>query len=488
MNKLDHLILGSFIPKFIGTFGISLFILVLQRLFVWMDEIIGKGLEWLTIIELFFYLAAFLVPMALPLATLLASLMTYGNLGENSELVVIKSSGTSLIKAMKGNILFMVIVSILTFFFSNYYLPYATLKSKILLYDIQNKAPAFNIQENVFYNDLEGYVIKIGDKEDDNKTIKDIIIYDYRSRKGNDNILIAKNGKFESVPEQSKMVFTLKNGMQYQEVQGKSSDKLEPHSRIEFEEWEKVFDLSNFNLGRTEEKLFKNHYQMLNVNELNEAVDSIYLKKTERLGIMRKHLEPYNAHLLKKDTLSKPDLKTNKKVSLSNDSIDSYLSLIETDKQSSVIKKAISSSRSMKGFMDFTEKDLVHKDNLIVRHKVEWHRKFTIAFSCMMFFFLGAPLGSIIRKGGFGYPFIITLLLYIIYHIISISGEKLALKGYTNSFYGMWIGIFCFLPFSLLLTISIAKENIYFRGWVIKLFRSLDLSIFIKKLQNLKNN
>ena len=140
----------------------------------------------------------------------------------------------------------------------------------------------------------------------------------------------------------------------------------------------------------------------------------------------------------------------------------------------------------MKGFIDFAEKDLIHKDNLIKKHEVEWHRKFTISFSCMMFFFLGAPLGSIIRKGGFGYPFIITLLLYIIYHIVSISGEKFALKGFTNSFYGMWFGIFCFLPFSLLLTLSIAKENIYIRSWVIQSFRNLDLNSFIKKLKNIK--
>ena len=486
MNKLDHLILGSFIPKFIGTFGISLFILVLQRLFVWMDEIIGKGLDWLTILELFFYLAAFLVPMALPLATLLASLMTYGNMGENSELVVIKASGTSLIKAMKGNIAFMIVISILTFLFSNYYLPFATLKSKILLYDIQNKAPAFNIKENVFYNDLEGYAIKVGQKEDDNKTIKDIIIYDYRSRKGNDNILIAKNGKFESYPDQSKMVFTLKNGTQYQEVHDKNADKLEPHSRIEFEEWEKVFDLSNFNLGRTEEKLFKNHYQMLNVNELNKAVDSIHKKKSERLEVMKKHLEPYNGLLFKKESqnISAPELNTPfLKTGISH---THYLTMLEKDKQKDVIKKAVSSCRSMKGFIDFAEKDLIHKDNLIKKHEVEWHRKFTISFSCMMFFFLGAPLGSIIRKGGFGYPFIITLLLYIIYHIVSISGEKFALKGFTNSFYGMWFGIFCFLPFSLLLTLSIAKENIYIRSWVIQSFRNLDLNSFIKKLKNIK--
>ena len=481
MNKLDKLILNAFIPKFIGTFGVSLFILVLQRLFVWMDEIIGKGLDWLTIFELFFYLAAFLVPMALPLATLLASLMTYGSLGENSELVVIKSSGTSLIKAMKGNIIVMIAISIGAFLFSNYYLPYATLKSKILLYDIQNKAPAFKIKENIFYTDLEGYSIKVGKKKEDNKGIENVIIYDYRSRKGNDNVLKADSGRFISYPDENRMVFQLKDGVQYQEIYSKSAPKDHPHTQIRFKEWQKVMDISNFKLERTQEKLFTNHYQMLNLAELKVAIDSLQRKKTDRVDILQGHLNPYYAFIEKDDKLS---AKTTNFKSLLKDSIKYKInsdSLIN-NYNNEIWKKAISSTRSMKGFADFADKDLNHKEELIVKHKVEWHRKFTIAFSCLIFFFIGAPLGAIIRKGGFGYPFIITLFLYILYHIISISGEKMAIKGLFSANFGMWLGVFAFSPFGLLLTLSIANENMLFRAWVLRTFKKLDFSHLIKKM------
>jgi lipopolysaccharide export system permease protein len=444
-----------------------------------MDEIIGKGLEWITIFELFFYLAAFLVPMALPLATLLASLMTYGSLGENSELVVIKASGTSLIKAMKGNILIMILLTIGAFIFSNYYLPYATLKSKILLYDIQNKSPTFKIKENLFYTDLDGYSIRVGSKKKDNKGIENVLIYDYRTRKGNDNVLKADSGRFESFPEQNRMVFKLKDGVQFQEIHNSTSNKEYPHSRIKFKEWEKVIDISNFKLERTQEKLFTNHYQMLNLQELNIAIDSLINKKNDRINILKGHLDPYLSFLKKTDTNSTIILSMGahkgSSLKVNSDSI-----LINYNNET--LKKAISTTRSIKGFADFADKDMTHKDKLIIKHEVEWHRKFTIAISCLVFFFMGAPLGAIIRKGGFGYPFIITLLLYVLYHIISISGEKMAINGLMSSSIGMWLGIFCFLPFSLLLTMSIAKENLFFRSWVIRVFKALDISHRIKSI------
>ena len=455
MKKLHQYMLKSYLGPFVFTFFVALFILLMQFLWTYIDDLVGKGLEWYVIFRLLFYASATFVPMALPLAVLLSSLMTFGNLGEHYELVAAKSAGISLRRLMRPLTWLAVFISIFALLFSNYVFPVAYLKFGSLLYDVRQKKLAFDIKEGIFNNDLDGYVMRVGRKARDNKTIYDILIYDHSKHMGNVKVTTADKGIMELTPDQQKVLFKLYDGYSYTEVTDqKNYRKTRPFEYMKFKNEVLVFDLSQLNLNRTDEALFRNHYSMLNIKQLNKTIDSLTRQKVKRGELYRKNLLKRYKPLIKLDSVETDKtllaevvdtnaVKTIRYPLLANMPVDGKLRALNT---------AISTARNRKDNVLFTKKEMDSKTQLITKHEIVWHRKFRLSVACLIFFFIGAPLGAIIRKGGLGFPVVISVVFFVFYHVITMIGEKAAKTGEWSVFWGMWTSTLIILPIGLFLT------------------------------------
>ena len=456
MKKVDKLVLSKFFGPFILTFLITLFIIVMQFLWKYIDDLVGKGLEWYIIAELIFYASASFVPLALPLAVLLSSIMTFGSLGENYELVALKSSGISLFRFMGSLIVAVVFISAGAFFFSNNILPVANLKFGTLLYDIRHQKPALNIKPGIFYNGIEGFNIKVGGKDSDNKTIHDIIVYDHTSGRGNDNVLIAEKGEMYSSEDDRYLILKLYNGKQYNEVKPESGKYEYEHMRTYFEEWEKYFDLSEFSLQRTDENFWKNHYQMLNLKQLQNSIDTLKKEMEARNENMRKNVNQYFSFLrYDRDSLL-PD-------SFLKDSPDQFAESKPEDLPLAdriiVIKRATSLARNVKSFVGIASRDNKYRTKNIIKHELAWHRKFTLSVACIVLFFVGAPLGAIIRIGGLGMPMLMSILFFVIFHVFTMSGQEIAEESAISPFLGMWMATIVLTPVGIFLTYKAMNDS-----------------------------
>ncbi len=444
--------LKSYFGPFIFTFFIALFILLLQFLWKYVDDLVGKGLEWYVIARLMFYASSTFVPLALPLAILLSSIMTFGNLGENYELVAMKAAGISLRKAMKPLVYVAVLTSIAAFLFSNYVLPVANLKFGALLYDIRQQKLAFDLTEGVFEHDLSNYVIRIGKKAKDNKTIYDVQIYDHTARKGNVKVTTAKRGIMELTPDKKNVIFILYDGYTYSEIiDQKRNEDTRPFERMKFSKEELTFDLSEFKLSRTNEQLFKSHYSMLNIKQLDHSIDSLSKYKIKRMDFFKKRFLRNSNFLEKNDTLidtllAHPD-------TLLVDTL-SYPLLTNFDKETQlvIIQDALEKARNAKESAHNYGTELEGRDLILVKHEVAWHQKFRLSFACLIFFFIGAPLGAIIRKGGLGLPVVASVLVFVLYHVVTMMGEKAVKTGEMDVITGIWMSTFIILPMGLFLT------------------------------------
>ena len=342
MKKIHILVLKAYMGPMVFTFFVSLFILLMQFLWQYIDELVGKGLEWYVVIELLFYASSTFVPLALPLAILISSLMTFGNLGEHYELVAMKSAGVSLWKIMRPLIILSFFISGFAFYFSNNVLPVANLKFKSLLYDVRKQKMAFDISEGIFYNGLEGYVMRVSNKGDDDKTIYDVMIYNHKDRRGNIDLTVAEYGTMESTPEGRYLIFTLYNGYNYREnVDQKDYYNNKSFQRTHFKEEIRRFDLSGFELTRTNEELFKNNYQMLNISQLNLAIDSLNNKHKNRM-------EAYSTNYVKYYFMEKLDTIP----FLPNDTIDvtgiDILKRFSKREQKDIVTLSLNQSRNTK--------------------------------------------------------------------------------------------------------------------------------------------
>ncbi len=460
MKKLHQYMLTSFLGPFVFTFFIALFILLLQFLWKYVDELVGKGLELYILGKLLFYASSTFVPLALPLAILLSSLMTFGNLGEHYELVAAKSAGISLQKLMKPLVVLAVFISISAFLFSNYVLPVANLKFRSLLYDIRQQKLTFNIVEGIYYNGLDGFVIRVGRKGKDNKTIYDIQIYDHSARMGNTVVTVAERGLMELSPDQKSIVFSLFNGYRYSEVTDRPGyRRTRPFEAMRFEKQVRIFDLSAYQLNRTNEDLFKSHYTMLNIQQLNHSIDSLSSARLKRLEVFKERLVKRNPYLAKLDTLkesreppkdvSRADLEepspadTLKYPLLENFTLAARLQILDN---------ALKRSRSAKENIIFFKEEQMNRKQMIANHEIVWHQKFKLSIACLIFFFIGAPLGAIIRKGGLGLPVVVSVLFFVLYYVMSMTGEKAAKTGEWNAGIAVWFSTLVILPLGLFLT------------------------------------
>jgi len=429
----------------------------MQFLWKYIDDLVGKGLEINEIMTLLFYASARFVPLALPIAMLLSSLMVFGKLGENNELTALKASGISFVKLIYPLFIFALIISFSSFLFSNYLMPIANLKNGSMIYDIQKKKPALNIKEGIFYKDIEGYTIKIGKKKSDGKELEDIIIYNHSNKNGNTSVITAEKGKMEITKNEKYLELTLNNGFSYNEIIN-SKTKIETHRKTKFKENLIRFDLSTFNKRQNSEHLYKGHYAMLNNKQLTLAIDSLNQKLIEKKNEFHSNIKDKYQFF---DENQHQNLKTKATKINKNKQFDIALNSIKT------LKSIVKSNRN----------EIEYKKIILTKHKIEWHRKISLAVACMILFFIGASLGSIVSKGGFGFPALISICFFLSYHVLSIIGEKSAKDLTLEPLEGMWLANITFFPISIFLMYKAKNDAKIFDTSNLK----LSIFAFLKK-------
>ena len=440
MKRLHLFLIKIFTTQLIATFFIAIFILLMQFLWKYIDDLVGKGLEFAQITELLFYASARFVPIALPIAILLSSVMVFGKLAEQDELSALKASGISLYKILQPIILLVIILSYGSFLFSNYVMPIANLKNGAMIYDIQKQKPALNIKEGVFYTDIEGFSIKVEKKENNGLILKNILIYEHLSQDGNNNVIIADKGKMEITKDERFLEFILYNGHSYVDIPKNKTEKEKNAFRTtHFKKNLIRFNLESFNTKRNSEKLYKGHYAMLNNKQLKYAIDSLQEKyQNKELKFQNNIIEKYHKNIILQSNLIKSKFNIDKK---------------------QLYNIAINKTKTLRSITKSKKQDLKYQKIIITKHKIEWHRKISLAIACIILFLIGSSLGSIIKKGGFGMPLLVSIILFILYHILSIIGEKSAKELNIQAYEGMWLANTVFLPLAFLL-IYIVKNDI----------------------------
>lgn len=448
------------------TFFIALFILVMQFLWRYVDDLVGKGLEWYVLSELLFYASLQVVPMALPLAILLSSLMTFGNLGENYELTALKAAGISLPKIMAPLVVTTIIISVAAFKFSNNLLPVANLKLYSLLYSVKQARPELDIKEKIFYDGIDQFSIKIEEKDRESNILHDIMIYDHRDRlsSGNTNVTLADSGRLFVSSDKKYMVLTLFDGTRYDEKATHESRRLRPRDlqmfRVDnFSEQTALIELKGFDFSRTDEGLFKSSDRMKNLDQLKQDEDSLNMLRGDLIKDLSSRVKimyfSKARYVYRND--DDPNLKIiDQSIPVNTDSIfDRFTADQKQMTYQSALRQAQDNKQSVEDQMHFINE----KDQKIIRHQMEWHRKFTLPFACFIFFFIGAPLGAIIRKGGLGMPVVISILFFITYYIIDTFGAKLAREGVWIVYQGMWLSSFILLPLGIFLTYKSSNDS-----------------------------
>jgi len=526
MKKLDKLIFKSFIGPFFLTFCVVVFIFLLQFLLRHFDDIIGKGLGADVYLKLLAYFSINMTPVSFPLAVLLSSLMTYGNLGEHSELTALKSAGISLTRTLVPMFVFAILLTIMAYLSNNYVVPKANLKAYSLLYDIKQKSPALNIKEGVFYDNIPGYQIKVNKKFGDGKSLKDIIIYNHTKRTGNSEITLADSGQMYTIYNDNYLVMELFDGHHYSEQEmtsnkkvGKNKARPASYSRNKFKHSKFIFSMASFDLKRTREELFAGNRLMKGVSKLSLDIDSMvkdikYAKYESFINLKAKYnyhlddlelpdeLDPNNYGRDRRDSNKFREIKVrdnSKEVTAFNKSAQVPLTKVDTSKvfkdslivsdtnkriitdirqdtvmddflpaeinknsvayygadsilygkfkKSRVLSKAVSDARFVKNHIMVTSSKVGVRRAELLKFKIQKYKIFAQAFSCMIMFLIGAPLGSIIKRGGFGFPVIVSIGFFIVYYVFMSTGEKWAKEEMVSPFMGVWLANFILVPF-----------------------------------------
>jgi lipopolysaccharide export system permease protein len=472
LKKIHILLINAFVRPFIVTFFVVMFILLMFFLFKYVDDLIGKGFEWYVILELMFYASAAQVAMALPLAVLLSSIMTFGTLGENYELVAIKSAGVSLQKAMMPLFVVIIMLSVSAFLFSEYMLPKTNLKFGSLLWDIRNKKLAFLIKEGVFNNSIPGYSIRVDKKWDDGR-LEGIMIYQANDKNDIANIIMAKEGTMNKTPDNNTLLLKLKDGVRYQESPGKNSyyNPRQELYRIRFKQTDVPFDLSSFKMNKTDENSFRSNNAMLNLkglvhkkDSLSKELDSINRSSKENIGSYYKqnnYTKGYTKIKIKPVAI-KGDIMNNIPKDERAMVAQSALDIANAVHQSAIVRKTEHQDRSIN----------------LIKIDIEYWKKYTLAVSCILLFFIGAPLGAIIRKGGMGLPVVMAVIFFLIYHIISTVAEKSAVQGNLQPVAGAWMAIILLSPLAGFLTYKATVDSALFDAGY---YKSLLVNLFKRK-------
>lgn len=459
----------TFLPLLLMTFGICLFIVLMQFLWRYIDDMVGKGLDMLVLGEMFFYAALSLVPMALPLAILLASLMTFGNLGEQLELLAMKSAGISLIHIMRPLIILIAFICVGAFFFQNNVMPVVNVKLWSLLYSMRQKSPDLDIPEGVFYKEITNYNVYVRDKSDKTGLLKDMMIYDYSQGFNNIRVIVADSGRLKTSADKLFLVLTLYSGESFENLQdqpgAKQTKTAVPYRRETFTTKEVLIEF-DANFQRTDEALFENQYLAKSLDDLQTSIDS--------MGVRLDSIKNVNTNILYaasyKKTMGTPsrggtppkesasDKKNRQDVIVMN--YDSLYSAQTPQNKASLLSRAKTSVEYLKSDNMFKASLVKDDSQRLRRHYTEWHNKFTVSFACLVFFFIGAPLGAIIRKGGLGTPVVLSVILFIFYYVVNNIGFKMARDGIWPAWQGMWLSSAVLAPLGIFLTYKAINDSV----------------------------
>lgn len=436
MRKIDKLVLQAFMGPFFLTLVVVIFIFLLRLLLFYFSDLFGKDLGIEVYIQLFFYFSLITLPLAFPLATLMSSLMTFGKLGENFELTALKSAGISIFRVFRPIIILALGMSVFMFWFTNIALPWANLKGWSLLYDIKTTKTTLNIKEGIFYTDLPGYTIQVSKKYPDNKTLKHIVIYDHTLNDGNRHLTIADSAKMYTILNKKYLVFELFNGKDYLEDADRGSNLDQSDVAIhQFKKSKVIMSLDAFDLQKTDESQFAKNQIMRNNVELMHDEDSL---KTVIEGIKKSYISSYNVYYLyfrKDPSIALKALKYNTKwVKARVKSLEKGIINL-----SKVRSEAIQSAQNLISYGS-SNKIAIDSQNLeLKKTKLEWHHKFTNSLAILVMFLIGAPLGAIIKKGGFGVPIVVAVSFFILMYILTQQGEKMAKEGKLILQMGAWL-------------------------------------------------
>ncbi len=448
-KKLDILILKAFIGPFLAALTISIFVLTIQFFWLYIDDLVGKGLDLFTILELIGLVSVSTFTTALPLALLFSSIMTFGNLGESFELVAIKAAGIPLIRFMRPLFLFTIFLAGIAFLFANNIIPVTQMKLTTLKYDIIVAKPALDIKEGVFYDKIDGYVIKLGKKESNDSVIRNIVIFEKKFNL-QDNMIMAESGVMRVSKDKRFLEFIMYNGWRYQERGLKNSTNTE-FTRLYFKEYKKLFDLRSFGMNKNNDNVYDP--KMLSIRQLSKAIDSLNNKDSVYITRTRSEVVPYLKFFAYKDS-AKLFIAQGKVPAIEN-----FREIVSDSVATSIVETVGYEFSSLLNNIG-TIKD-IYKENEIASayHAIEWHRKFTLSFACIVLFLIGAPLGSIIRKGGLGTPLVLAIVFFVIFFLLNNFGEKFAKSGEWTVYKGMWLSSAILIPVGAFLTYKAMRDS-----------------------------
>lgn len=455
-KKLHSLLVKSFLPPFVITLFVSVFLFFLVEIVItYLDDFIGKGLGFWTLSKLFFYAWLSIIPQCIPLAVLLASIMTFGSLAENYELAAMKSSGLSLFKIIKPVFVCVLFLSGLTFLFNNYILPYVSLQTHSLLWDIRQAKPSLNVKEGIFYNKIDDYSIRIGKKLKDGNGLRDIKIYDHTQHMGNTIQLYADSGIMSTSADTNFLILRMFNGNRYEDLTNTEKYRqTRPMMQLNFKELTVNIELTDFKLKRTEKELFKDHHEMMNVWQINSEIDTCEKAKTNKHIALNKQAATYffNQTYNSKKKVTKDNLIK----------VRDFYKELKDNQFNVLIESASNIARTSSIFVESLNESIKTQDTKIKEFNIGWHEKINVCFACIVLFFVGAPLGAIIRKGGMGMPVVVAVFFFLAYFIFTEAFKGLTFEGYFQPWLGMWLSLFLFLPLGIFLTYKAATDSVLF--------------------------
>ncbi len=482
MKTIHKFVLKSYLGPMILTFFIVMFVLLMQFMWRYIDELVGKGLGFSVILEFMINVLPTLIPMGLPLATLLAAIMTMGNMGENYELLAMKSAGMSLPNILKPLVFVVIFVAVASFFVANNLVPYSTRKLYTLIYDIRQQKQALEFKDGIFFNGVPNMSIRVGHQDPNTNLLTDILIYDTREYNGNMTVTTAKSGYIRLSDDRKYLLITLYNGESYEQTRNYQWYDKSTLNRNAFSDQDIVTPVAGFAMEHSDQSMISNS-QTKNIVELQTGIDSLQLM-TDRASVAS--YEPFlKNYLFSKDiSLVYDSLKVEGLHEKKTIIMDSIVGM-DVYQKKKVYEEALNlanNSRSAISFDEETSKDAL---NQLYRYKAEWHRKMSLPVSIMIFFLIGAPLGAIIRRGGLGMPIVVSVLFFVIYYIISMTGEKLAREGTWISFWGMWFSTFILAPIAIFLTYKATNDsNILNPEWYINQYKKVKgffIRVFVPK-------
>ncbi len=485
MKKLGWVVIKSFTGPFILNFIVWMLILDMQFLWLYIDDLMGKGLEFHIILELLLYASANWVPVALPLSILMASIMTFGSLGEHNELVAMKSSGMSLFKIMKPLVIVIIFISGFAFFFSNNLWPLANFKMRVLITDIQNTKLAIALQPGIFFNS-DDFSIRINSKDPDGVSFKDILIYDRSDMKKQTlgawsykkdprdykRIIRAKKGKIIDPKEKSNLHLELNDGCIIQEWNPNTMNESNmPFMRYYFDSASLNFNLNSFEFERSNEDAYHKEQYLLSLSQIKELEDSVTIERQLRTKSLNDYVKNSFTIFRLNDTLEH----------ITHDIPDSNLSYFESKsklQQKKDVSNALKRVNQILNHINIEKEKEIATNNYLTDMDIEWNKKFTLSYAVMMLFFLGAPLGAIVKKGGLGWPVLIAILFFLVYFMLTRAGEEMSINGTINPYLGMWLSAIILTPITLFVFYKANKDS---RLFDFEFYQKIFKSIFARK-------